>query len=134
MFTNNCQQFFNGGVNMMAFIKNYSLENIKNKLLILYILNVTDIIFTLLLLSNGLYMEVNTLMAKAVQSPTASLALKVILPAILFIFIYFRMHKASAKQLKQSNLIINFATAVYVVINVSHIIWISLIPVFMILF
>jgi hypothetical protein len=51
---------------MIAFIKNYSLDNIKNKLLMLYILNVTDIVFTLLLLSTGFYMEANGLMSNAV--------------------------------------------------------------------
>jgi hypothetical protein len=115
---------------MIAFIKNYSLSNIKNKLLLLYILNVTDIIFTLLLVGTGFYMEANALMAKAMQSPSISLAIKIILPALLFITVYFRMQKANDQQLKKSNSLINMATALYVIINVSHILWFTLIPVF----
>jgi hypothetical protein len=108
---------------MIAFIKNYSLENIKNKLLILYILNVTDIISTLLLVGTGFYMEANTLMIKAVQSPTESIALKVVLPAVLLICIYFRMQKASDQQLKKANFFISGTTAIYALINISHLVW-----------
>lgn len=107
---------------LVGFIKNYSLQNIKNKLLILYILNVTDIIFTLFLLSTGLYMEANNLMSNAVQSPIISFILKIVLPGILFIFIYFRMKKATTNQLKQSNLFINGAIILYTFINISHLI------------
>lgn len=115
---------------MITFIKNYCLSNIKDKLLLLYILNITDIIFTLLLVRTGFYMEANALMAKVVQSPSISLAIKIILPALILITVYYRMQKANDQQLKKSNLLINMATALYVIINVSHILWFALIPVF----
>jgi hypothetical protein len=118
---------------MIAFIKNYSLDNIKNKLLMLYILNVTDIVFTLLLLSTGFYMEANGLMSNAVQSPAASIALKVILPAVLFICVYFRMHKATLQQLKKSNFLITGATVLYALINLSHLVWFCILPILMLL-
>jgi hypothetical protein len=111
-----------GGVKLISFIKSYTLENIKHKLLILYLLNVTDIIFTLLLLSTGLFIEANVLMAKAVDSLLASFILKVILPAALISYLYIRMKKASEKQLKQSNILLSFATVVYAIINVFHLI------------
>jgi len=115
---------------MIAFIKNYTLLVIKKKLLFLYILNVLDIIFTLALLSTGLYMEVNTFMAGEVQKPLKSFAIKVVLPAVILIFIYIRMQKATDKQLKQSNILINIAVCIYILINISHMIWVSLIPLF----
>lgn len=115
---------------MKTFIMTYSLANIKNKLFLLYILNVTDIIFTLLLIGSGFYVEANPLIAKTLQNPPISLAIKIILPAFLLKIVYFRMQKANNQQLKKSNLLINLATGLYVIINVSHIIWFALIPVF----
>lgn len=114
----------------MPFITNYSLENIKHKLLILYLLNVTDIIFTLLLLSTGLFIEANVLMAKAVDSLFASFILKFILPAALISYLYIRMKKASENQLKRSNIVLNAATAVYALINIFHLIYLSLFGLF----
>ena len=115
---------------MMQFIKNHSLESIKNKFILLYILNVTDFIFTILLLSTGFYMEANTLMARVLESPAASFALKLVLPAVLFMFVHYRMRKATSQQLKQSNFLINGATLLYVLINISHLVWIVMLPVF----
>jgi hypothetical protein len=115
---------------MIDYAKNYSLENIKNKLVVVYILNVTDIIFTLLLLSTGFYMEANIFMVKAVESIPSSFLLKVVLPAIMFTFIYFRIRNATEQQLKKSNILINGVLIIYALINVSHLVWFALIPVF----
>lgn len=111
---------------MIAFIKNYDFENIRNKLLILYLLNVTDIIFTLLLLDSGYFIELNPFMVNAVQNPASSFILKLLLPAVLLVYLFLRIRKATDHQLKVSNVIINIATAAYVFINVSHLIWFSL--------
>ncbi|MBU3189348.1 hypothetical protein KPL51_07225 [Clostridium bowmanii] len=108
---------------MMLFIKTYTYENIKYKLLILYLLNVTDILFTVLLLSTGLFAEANFLMVKAIQSPSTSFILKIVLPAVLLLYIYIRMKNASELQLKQSNIILNIITGVYILINIFHLIW-----------
>ena len=115
---------------MIAFIKGYTLLQIKKKLLFLYMLNLLDILFTLSLLSTGLYMETNPLIADKVQNPIAFFTLKSLLPALLLIFIYLRMQDATEKQLKQSNRIINIAIIIYGLVNISHIVWISLIPFF----
>jgi hypothetical protein len=117
---------------LIPFIKTYTLENMKHKLLILYLLNVTDIIFTLLLLTTGFYIEANILMAKAVQSLFASFVLKILLPAALLFYIYVRMKAASENQLKQSNSLLNIATAVYVLINIFHLICFLLFGLFII--
>lgn len=112
------------------FIMNYSLKNIKFKLLILYMLNIMDIIFTLLLLNTGFYREGNFLMLKVVQNTSVSLLLKIILPAVLLIIIYSRMKKAADYQLKISNYFINGITIFYVLINVLHFVYCALLPVF----
>ncbi len=115
---------------MLLFIKTYTLDNIKQKLVILYLLNVADILFTLLLLATGFYIEANLFMSKAVQSLFASFILKIVLPALLLFYLYIRMKKANKKQLKQSNIILNIATAIYFIINISHLIWFSLFGLF----
>ena len=115
---------------LVDFIKTYTIDNIKQKLLILYLLNVTDICFTLLLIDTGFYIEANLLMAKAVQNLLVSFLLKIVLPAALLFYVYIRMKKANEKQLKQSNIILNIATAVYFIINISHLIWFSLLGLF----
>lgn len=115
---------------MIAFIKNYSLLVIKKKLIFLYILNVLDIIFTLALLSTGLFIEANIFMVDQVRDPIRSIILKVVLPAALLVFLYIRMQKATEKQLMQSNIIINIATGIYTLINLSHLVWVSFLPFF----
>ncbi|MBZ9625370.1 DUF5658 family protein [Clostridium sp. FP2] len=115
---------------LITFIKNYTLRNIKYKLFILYLLNVTDILFTILLLSTGLFLETNFLMTKALQSLSTSFILKIVLPAVLLLCLYIRMKKANETQLKQSNIIINIATSVYLIINFWHLICFLLLGLF----
>jgi hypothetical protein len=115
---------------MIAFMKNYSLENIKNKFFILYTLNVTDIMFTIILLNTGFYTEANTLMSVVPQSLLTSFLLKIVLPALLLVFIYFRMQNATDHQLKQSNFFINANIILYTFINMFHIVCFSILPLF----
>lgn len=115
---------------MIAFIKNYNLDSIKKKFILLYLLNVTDIIFTLLLLQTGYFEEVNFLMVGAVRSPIVSFLLKVLLPAILLYFIYSRIKDADASQLKASNVAVNISLTIYTLVNISHLVWVALLPVF----
>lgn len=118
-------------LNIIIFLRSYSLKDIKNKFIAIYILNVTDIIFTILLLSTGFYMEANILMVKAVESILVSFILKVVLPAVIFMLIYFRMQGATDQQLKKSNIFINGAIIMYTLINVSHLVWFLMLPIFM---
>ncbi len=108
---------------MIRFIKNYSLPTIKQKLLLLYILNVTDIVFTLLLLETGYFTEANIFLVKIIDIPSASVALKTLLPAILLLYIFMRLNKASEKQLKSSNIVIHVGIGIYALINLSHLLW-----------
>lgn len=115
---------------MIDFIKSYSIRNMKYKLTLLYTLNVTDILFTLLLVGTGYYVEANALMATVIQNPTAGIALKVLLPASLILYLYFRMRRATDTQLRRANLFINVITIIYALINVSHLVWVILLPVY----
>ncbi len=63
-------------INPLKIIKSYTLPNIQRKLILLFILNALDIIFTLILLSTGLFIEANIIMANIVESPIVALELK----------------------------------------------------------
>ncbi|MHB8130723.1 MAG: DUF5658 family protein [Mobilitalea sp.] len=116
---------------MIAFIKNYSIETVRKKFILLYLLNVTDIIFTVLLLQTGYFAEVNILMVKAVQSPVASILLKIVLPAIIISYMYKQIKDADDSQLKVSNIAVNISLTIYFLVNLSHLVWVALLPVFM---
>ena len=115
---------------MITFIKNYNIETVRKKFILLYLLNVTDIIFTVLLLRTGYFTEVNILMVKAVQSPMASILLKILLPAIILSYMYKRIKDADDSQLKASNIAVNISLTIYSLVNLSHLVWVALLPVF----
>ena len=115
---------------MITFIKNYELITIRKKLILLYLLNVADIIFTLALLQTGFFSEANIFMVNAVQSPFASILLKIILPAILLYYLYRRICQSDGSQMKVTNIGINISLFIYVLVNLTHLIWIALLPYF----
>lgn len=115
---------------MITFIKSYHVENIKKKFIILYLLNVADIVFTLLLLRTGYFTEVNIFMSKVVQNPLFSFLLKVVLPAILLTYIYQKIKDAEISQLKASNIAVNISLTIYTLVNLSHLVWVAMLPMF----
>ena len=110
---------------MLTFLKNCALKNINTKLFILYLLNVTDIFFTFLLLNTGYFIEANIFMVKLTQNPLLGILVKVLLPGILLLYIYKRIKKASDTQLKISNTFLNIITIFYATINIFHIIFLT---------
>ena len=57
---------------IISILKARDLISIRQKLVLLYFLNVTDIIFTILLFNTGMFTEVNILMAPLVKSSYSS--------------------------------------------------------------
>lgn len=109
---------------VISVLKAKDIISIKQKLILLYILNVADIIFTLFLVNTGMFLEANTIMATLVNNrQLVILVIKIVVPVVLLIGVYVRMKKATEKQLYQSNIIITATLALYVLINISHIIW-----------
>jgi hypothetical protein len=109
---------------IIGMFKESDLDSIRKKLIALYLLNVSDIILTLLLVNTGLFIEANLIMAPIVyNNQPLSLAIKIILPLILLAAVAFRIRKATSKQLAKSNTIINVFLAYYSLINISHVIW-----------
>ena len=115
---------------MLTFVKDYAITNTRNKLFIIYLLNVTDIFFTHILLNTGFFSEANPLMMAVLQSVYAEVMVKIILPALLLLYLYKRMQNATEKQLKFSNVVINIIIILYTIINISHLVWLLSIPIF----
>ena len=110
----------------MEFIKDYSYNNLKRKFILLYILNVIDIVFTLFLLETGLFLEANIIMSSIVSSPIISVLLKVVAIGLMLAILYKRMAKANDRQLKIGSWIFNISIFIYVLINISHLLWVAL--------
>jgi hypothetical protein len=115
---------------MITFIKAHSLINIRKKLIILYILNVSDLIFTLALLETGFFRELNIFMVNAVQNPIISIVLKIVFPAALLYFLYRRISLSDSEQLRATNVGLLMSLTLYALVNISHIVWAMLLPVF----
>lgn len=106
---------------MVAFIRN--ADNLKAKLIAVYALNVTDILLTLALQVTGAFREGNPVMALFMGSTSAALAVKLLIPAALVALLLFRLRGATAVQRKKANPLICALLALYVLINLSHIVW-----------
>ena len=115
---------------MITFMKSYELITIRKKLILLYLLNVTDILFTIALLQTGFFSEVNIFMVHAVQSPIASFLLKIVLPAALLYYLYRRICQSDGSQMKATNIGINISLSIYSLVNLTHLIWVALLPYF----
>lgn len=111
---------------MTTLLKKYDLAAVKTKFFIIYILNVTDILFTLYLLSSNMFVEVNIFMIPIVQNTGESILLKVIIPLILLYVLFKRMKLATTSQLLISNKIINVCLLFYIGINMFHVLWVTI--------
>lgn len=103
------------------------LNKLKYFLNVVYILNITDLIFTKLLLKygNGLFKEANPFLAPIINTNIVTFS-KVIFLAITFIYWYKRSFKSNAKQLAASLLVAKIFIVVYSLINLLHIFYLGL--------
>ncbi len=113
---------------MITFIKDDSIGIMRKKLILLYLLNVSDILFTIFLLQTGYFKEVNVLMAAVVKNPAVSLMLKLVLPAFLLYYMYRQHLAAEEDQRKASNIAVNISLSIYSFVNITHLIWLALLP------
>lgn len=100
-------------------IETYS--KIKHKLIALYLLNVTDILFTLLFHNTGHFIELNPIMRKLLEDRIMVLTIKLIVPFGLLLYIEIRLKKASENQLKFANKLLLCLLVFYFIINLMHI-------------
>ena len=119
---------------MVALLKKYDLAAVKSKFFIIYILNVTDIFFTLYLINSNMFEEANIFMKSIVANFGESIILKVIIPLVLLYILFIRMKSATISQLVISNKIINVCLLLYIAINMFHILWVTILLVSSILY
>jgi len=97
------------------------LKAIKTKMLLIYLLNALDIIFTLCYMETGCFIELNPVMKSIVSNKTSAIVCKCAIPAILFSYLYLRLKNANDKQLKISNIVLAILLCAYILINAMHI-------------
>lgn len=110
---------------MISYFKCCSVEGLRNKMIFVYVLNVTDIIFTLILCGTGAFIEANPLAALFTGSTAAALIAKSLIPAALLIYLYCRLRNAAERQRKKANISLGALLILYSLINISHITWLS---------
>ena len=93
----------------------------KKRLFLLFMLNMSDWLCTLALLSTGVFEEANPLMKSVIAQPVYGFLAKIALPLVLIIFALGRMKDADENQILLSNRICLFGVSVYVLINIYHI-------------
>lgn len=108
---------------MYDLLRKYDLKTVRVKLLIIYILNTLDIVFTLILFPTGLFTEKNIIMINIIKNPFYSIILKVFIVGIFIVLLCIRIKKATKQQLFYSNIIINCCLLCYLFIIFTHIIW-----------
>lgn len=108
---------------IMEYIENKEIKVIKRILWYIYALNVTDIIFTLLLLRTGLFIEANVLMQNLVTNEALSLAVKIIVPLVTVLYVShsFDTRPTTFKVFKTSKFCLSVTLGIYVFINIMHI-------------
>lgn len=108
---------------MIKLLMRYDFKMAKYKLRLIYFLNITDIIFTLILIRTGRFFEVNIFMQSVIKNEILSSLLKICLPLVLIYYLIRRMKDATDKQLLAANIFINFALILYTIINMMHALW-----------
>jgi hypothetical protein len=65
-------------------------------------------------------------MQNIIQAPLISIAVKTFIPAVLLYFLYHRLKLANEKQVRIAVFIINAGLGLYIVINILHVVWLTM--------
>ena len=101
----------------------HDLKTVRSKLIILYTLNVSDALLTYLLVGTGYFKEANFLLESIVLDFSQLVFIKILLPAALIAWVYFRIGQANQSQLRLGNYAINLVLLLYIVVNMLHLVW-----------
>ncbi|MEF9958838.1 MAG: DUF5658 family protein [Niameybacter sp.] len=111
---------------MLKLLTQNTFLDLRKRLTLLYILNASDIVFTFGLLKTGMFEEINSLMVGIVQDPLLSIAIKLITPALLIIYILLKLEDLPDINLKLCNCFVNTVLIIYIIINVMHLTYFGL--------
>jgi hypothetical protein len=98
-------------------------RKIAIKFVILYLLNISDLFFTKRLLATGYFEEANPVTNAFIDQNFLVVIIKIVLVAILCVYMIIRMRKANLRQLRTSNIVMNIAVGCYCLVNISHLFW-----------
>ena len=82
---------------MFAYFKQCEYPNIRNKLFIIYALNINDIQLTWFLLKTGMFIEVNPVMDFFIATTYLAVITKVVLPAALLFYVGYQAEERKRK-------------------------------------
>ncbi len=105
---------------MPPFMQRCTSSGVRLRMLLLYALNVLDMIITKFLLETGKFREVNPVMALALQSDWATLLLKLLLPAMLMAYLDQRLKIVDARHLRLAAGALEFLIAAYSLVSLLH--------------
>lgn len=88
--------------------------------LLIYILNCMDLLFTYTYLKTGIFVECNPIMRLLLNNTYLTIFAKLILPAVLVIFLFFQLEEYSLASLKLYKWGGIFLTVLYTLLNVIH--------------
>lgn len=106
---------------MLKIISNSCTNSLKLKLTCIYVLNAIDIVFTFALLKTGLFYEANSLMTSIVESVPLSILVKLLLPALLILYIIVKLDDTKLPNLKLCNALICTVLGIYLAIDALHV-------------
>lgn len=102
-----------------------------SRIIIIYALNVSDYIFTLILIQSGMFQEVNPILSMPINN-FWGFVLKCIVPFVLLLYLRHRFRDASERQIKPIKYILDFTIGIYAIINIFHICWLILMKFYLI--
>lgn len=109
---------------MREMIKKFASRTMfDTRLIIIYALNVSDYVLTLILLESGIFAEINPILVMPINNFYGFL-LKCIVPLALLLFLRHRFRTISEKQIKPVRYILDCTLGLYAIINIFHIFWI----------
>lgn len=111
---------------MPPFMRRCDSGALRIRMMLLYALNILDMVVTKFLLQTGKFREMNPVMVLALQSDWATLVLKLLLPALLMVYLNRRLRVLDARHLKLSVRALEVLIAAYCVVSMLHL-WLYLI-------
>ncbi len=113
-----CLYFFIRG-DFMEQTRCNTQKHITLTFLLIYILNCMDLLFTYTYLKTGIFVECNPIMRLLLSNTYLTILAKLILPAVLVIFLFFQLeeHSTSLKLYRWGG---TFLTLLYTLLNVMH--------------
>lgn len=94
------------------------------RLVVLYALNVSDYLFTLVLISSGIFIEANPILSMNIDGVWGFI-LKCIVPLFLMVYLHIRFSSDKPKHEKAVKILLDCIIIYYGIINLFHIFWLT---------